>query len=189
MSRFNKAANKLIGSPLVIPLFLVFLAMFVISIGTSIEDYTTSRLGYMALPTRKANDYVIWLVAAIPQIGQIGFSYAWGREWKTNRKMAAVSLLVAMGLFMVDVGTDMVYKASGQGLEVWVMAFLESALLFTLGSEVMLTVSFGMIVSMGPEFVGQLVAIGHKMSEILDSLDDGGEDDLASPVYEVEEDW
>lgn len=186
MSRFNAAADRIKGSPLIIPITLVFVAMFIVSIITSYEDYTTSRLGYSQLPTRKASALVIYAVALIPQIGQIGFGYAWGREWKTNRQLAFISLFTAIGLHFVDVGTDMVYKASGQGIEVWALAFIESEILYTLGSEIMLVVSFGMLLPLIPEFVSQLHELAEMMSKAMDKLDGtegdglfgiGGDDD------------
>lgn len=176
MSRFRMAAERIKKTPMVIPLTLVFLAMLVISLITSYEDFTTSRLGYLEIPTRKANPIVIYAVALIPQVGQIGFAYAYGREWKTSKSMAMLCLLVALGLHFVDVGTDMVYKASGMGIEVWVLAFIESELLYTLGSEVMLTISFGMLLYLMPEMIAQLALLAKEFMTALGEDDDDSDD-------------
>lgn len=171
VGKFGKAAERVKDSPYIIPITIVFFIMFVTSIVTSIEDYTTSYRGYMALPTRKANAFVIYFVALIPQIGQIGFSYAWGREALNSKAMALLSLGIALGLHSIDVITDMVYKALGQGPLVWVIAFFESELLYTLGSEVMITVSFGMLVALVPEFIAQIILLKKKYAYIVDQVD------------------
>lgn len=175
MSRFSRAAAKVGESPLIIPLFFVFVVMLVVSLFTSFEDYSTSRLGYEMLPTRKANPGVIFAVALIPQIGQIGFGYAWGREWKVNRQLALVSLFTALGLHLVDVGTDVYFKAAGStGIGVWLLSLVEAELIYTLGSEIMLVVSFGMLVQLLPEFLEQIQAAIDRVSAAIDKLD--GED-------------
>jgi hypothetical protein len=181
VSRFSRAAGKVGGGPLAIPLTLVFIAMFAVAIIISYGDYTSSRLGYMMLPTRKTSAAVIWAVALVPQLGQIGFSYAWGRDWRTNRQLAFISLFTAVSLFLVDVGTDVYFKAAGQGTEAWLVAIPESILLFTLGSEIMLVVSFGMLVQLLPEFVAQAQQLAERLSKALDKLDSDG--------MGLEEDW
>ena len=177
MSRFGSAASKFKNSSLAIPLTLVFMVMFAVACVISYGDYTSSRLGYMMLPTRKTSAAVIWAVALVPQIGQIGFSYAWGREWKTNKKLALVSFGTAISLFLVDVGTDVYFKSAGQGTEAWLVAIPESIILFTLGSEIMLVVSFGMLTQLFPEFVYQCSLIAHRLGAALDKLDGDDEDE------------
>lgn len=184
MSRFGRAAKVVNDSPLVIPLFFVFLTMLVVALFTSYEDYTTSRLGYEMLPTRKANPGVIFAVALIPQIGQVGFSYAWGREWKVNRQLAFVSLITALGLHAIDVGTDVYFKSAGQPAHVWVLSLIEAEFIYTLGSEIMLVVSFGMLSQLLPEFLEQVQSLVEKISQALDKLDGEGTDSWSSePSY------
>jgi hypothetical protein len=159
---FKGASDKVRSSPFVIPMFIVFVVMFAISIGVNIEDYTTSRLGYIEIPTRKANDWVIWLVAAIPQIGQIGFAYIFASD--TNKRWSA---LIAASLHFVDVVTDVAYKAVPYSAVTVIASVIESELIYTLGSEIMLVASFGMIIALAPDFMRQF---GNLMTRLFESL-------------------
>ena len=166
---FKRTSETIKKSPMVIPLFLVFVVMFIVAIGVNIEDYSTSRLGYMEIPTRKANDWVIWLVALIPQVGQIGFSYLFAAD--TNKRWAAIT---AFSLHFVDVATDMVYKAFPYTPISVISAFIESEVIYTLGSEIMLVTSFGMVVALFPDFICEL---GNLMTKIFQALSPNEEGD------------
>jgi len=48
-------------------------------------------------------------------------------------------------------GTDMYFKASGLGWFVWIIAFVESIVVFTIGSELLTTACFGMLFELVPE--------------------------------------
>ena len=147
MSRFNDAANKIRENEgMLLVVYVVFIAMFVVGCFTSYEDYMTSKKGYEMLPTRKATNGVSDMVAMIPQLGQIGFVYLLGRD-KEKRWM----FWVVAGLLIVDVGTDVYFKASGSELYVWAIAFAESILIYTLGSEIFLTTSLAMIINLFPD--------------------------------------
>lgn len=148
---FKKSADFLRQSVWIVPITLVFITMFVIAIGLSVEDYSTSLLGYIALPTRKANIWIPYFVALIPQVAQIGFFYMFMQN--TEKRW---TILVAFLCHIVDVSTDVYYKAAGQHIYVWIIALLESEILYTLGSEIMLTASFGMLVELFPDFIKQL---------------------------------
>lgn len=113
-----------------------------------IEDYETSKAGYLALPTLKVHGgLVIWAVAALPQAGQIVLFYIFGRN--TKRGWA---LLVAFGLFLADIGTDAWYKSGGDW-SLMPLAIVESLFIFTLGSEVLFTIAAGFVAEGFADFV------------------------------------
>ena len=165
---FRKAAQRIENSPFIIPIFGVFAIMLVVGTGIFVEDYSTSLAGYRQLPTRKVNEWVIGLVALLPQVGQIGFMYVFAAD--TNKRW---SILVAAGLHLVDVATDVIYKASGLGFEAWVVALVESEIVYTLGSEIMIVTSLGMIIRLFPAFIEQ---IGELFNSIMGRMQKGDED-------------
>lgn len=162
MSRFKTAAQNIKETPFVIPITFIFIVMLIISCVTSYEDFLTSKLGYEAMPTRKATALVLIAVSLIPQVGQIGFAYAFGSEVSKQWMM-----WVALGLHLADVGTDVFFKANGQGFGVWLLAFVESELIFTLGSEIMLVTSVGMLLHLMPDAIEQLSDLFDQLSEYL----------------------
>ena len=167
---FRNAARKIITSPAVIVVTLVFFALFIISLGLSIEDYMTSLKGYQLLPTAKANDWVVPLVAALPQVGQVAFMFAFATN--TQRRW---SLLAVFGLHVIDVLTDVYFKANGQGLWVWGIAFIESEVLYTLGSEIGLAFSVGMLLELAPHAVEQFGRLLHSITRAAGFYDAGDE--------------
>jgi len=136
---------------MVIPLYLVFVVMFIISCALMVEDYTTSRLGYALLPTQKANEWVIPLVALLPQVGQVGFGYVFATD--TNKRW---SLIIAVMLWVTDVFTDVFFKAYGGTAAIYGVATAESIIIYSLGSEVMMATSVGMLILLTPAFFEQL---------------------------------
>jgi len=165
---FRKAAQRIENSPFIIPIFGIFALMLVVGIGIFVEDYSTSLAGYQQLPTRKVNEWVIGLVALLPQIGQIGFMYVFATD--TNKRWA---ILITAGLHLVDVATDVIYKASGLGFEAWAVALVESEIVYTLGSEIMIVTSLGMIIRLFPAFIEQ---IGELFNKIIGRLQKEDED-------------
>lgn len=127
------------------PLGCVLVALSIILM---IEDYETSRAGYLALPTLKVNGgWVTFAVAALPQAGQIVLFYIFGRD--TRRGWA---MMLALSLFLVDLGTDAWFKSSGQW-SLMPLAIVESLFIFTLGSEVLFTIASGFVTEAFSDFV------------------------------------
>jgi hypothetical protein len=148
---FRDAARRIEASPFIIPITAVFAVMFIVAFGIAIEDYSTTLEGYRLIPTAKVNDWILPLVALLPQVGQIGFAYLFATD--TNKRWAA---MIAFLLHIVDVYTDVRFKAAGQGLDVWAIALVESEVVYTLGSELMLTASFGMLLRILPSAIVQI---------------------------------
>lgn len=150
MKAFKKVADSLKNSPWVIPITLVFAGLFIISVVLMWEDYSTSLLGYQALPTRKANEWVEYFVAAIPQLGQVALVYIFADN--TKKKWA---LLGGFIMWLVDSSLDIFYKANGMPPMVWLMAFFETTAIYSFGSEIMFTLSLGMLFQLAPHFARQ----------------------------------
>ena len=167
---FKSLAQGLIRSPFIIVITLTFVALLIIALGLSVEDYMTTLKGYQLLPTAKANDWVVPLVALLPQVGQIAFTFAFATD--TRKRWA---ILIAFGLHFFDVLTDVYFKAYGQAWWVYGIAFLESEVLYTLGSELALTFSLGMLIELTPHALEQAGLILHRITGAL-GLHDNDDD-------------
>jgi hypothetical protein len=159
---FKEAAQKIENSAFVVPITLIYLVMFVVALAIAFEDYSTTLAGYQAIPTRKINEWVIPCVALLPQIGQIGFAYLFvtdtGRGW---------AILIALALFFADAYTDVICKTRTDHLvlnDLSVTAFVETVIIYTLGSEVMLTLSFGMLIRLLPFAIIQVKQFAARMA-------------------------
>lgn len=147
--------------------FIVFAwPLGVLLVGLSLvlmmEDYATSRAGYLALPTQKVNsDWVTFAVAALPQVGQIVLFYIFGRD--TRRGWAA---LLATSFFMVDLSTDAWFKSGGDW-SLMPLAVVESLFIFTLGSEMLFTIAVGFVTEAFPDF---MVALGLFIRTVMDAF-------------------
>lgn len=160
MSAFSKAVNKYKDTKMVIPMALAVLLGIVIGLFAFYEDYQSSYNGYILLPTRKSGLEVIQVIALLPQVGQIIFFYMFGVTVETlpngKRRVNYLYFVIALFLLLFDLGTDMAFKASGGDVLVWVVAFVESITVFTIGSEMLLTASLGIFFELAPEALRQL---------------------------------
>ena len=99
----------------------------------------------------KANAWVVFLVAALPQLGQLGAAYGF-----IDRKVPVffLALLFFMGW---DMFMDIYYKSyQFQSVGLSVAALVESILLYTLGSELLLAFTAGMIFRLVPGIVREI---------------------------------
>lgn len=141
------------------PLGCLLVALSVILM---VEDYETSRAGYIALPTLKVHGgWVNIAVAALPQAGQIVLFYIFGKD--TRRGWA---MLIAASLFIVDLGTDSWFKSGGDW-SLMPLAVVESLFIFTLGSEVLFTIATGFVAESFAEFV---VAVSMFVRTLMDAF-------------------
>lgn len=137
--------------------FLVALALILM-----FEDYATSKAGYLALPTQKVNSgWVIFAVAALPQVGQIVLYYIFARDTRKGW-----SALLASVFFLADLGTDSWYKSGGDW-SLMPLAIVESFFVFTLGSEVLFTIAVGFVAETFGEFV---IAVSSFLKTVIDGL-------------------
>jgi len=160
MSAFVRVADKLRDSKFIIPITLAVMLGIIISAFAFYEDYQSSLHGYEMLPTRKSGEEVIQMIALLPQVGQIIFFYLFGNSVEVlpngRRRINYIYFIVASFLLFFDLGTDMYYKASGAFWPVWIIAFVESITVFTIGSEMLLTASLGLFFELAPEAIKQL---------------------------------
>lgn len=137
---FSDLASRLRQGPWLWVFLATFTVIFFISVGLFIEDFTTSLLGYQMLPTAKANNWVVYLVALLPQITQVAFAYAY-----IDQRKPEFALLLAL-VFVMDTFTDVYFKSMAlQSPELVVIATAESLVLYTIGSEFLMAFSLGMI--------------------------------------------
>lgn len=160
MSAFAKAASKLKESKFVIPITLAVMVGIVIGAFAFYEDYQSSLHGYDLLPTRKSGQEIVVVIALLPQVGQIIFFYMFGNSIEVlpsgKRRINYIYFIIAFFLLLFDLGTDVYFKASGMSLVVWIIAFVESITIFTIGSEMLLTASLGVFFELAPESLKQL---------------------------------
>lgn len=175
MSAFTKAASRLQDSKFVIPITLAVMVGIIIGAFAFYEDYQSSLHGYALLPTRKSGQEVMQVIALLPQVGQIIFFYMFGNSIETlpggKRRINYLYFIIAFFLLLFDLGTDMYFKASGMPVGVWVIAFVESITIFTIGSEMLLTASLGIFFELAPV---ALKSLGDFASNFL------GDDDIDS---------
>jgi len=122
---------------------LVFGFIMVAAVYLSVQDYQTSRLGYLLLPSQKLDPETTALfVGGLPQAFQIAAAWVMATRQR-GRKLALLLFLFA---FLPDFGSDVYFKMQGV---LWSGDFVADALitlsvlfetffLFTFGSEFML---------------------------------------------------
>ncbi len=123
--------------------FLVFGAICVTAAFLSLQDYQTSRLGYLLLPSRKLDpETTAALVGLLPQAFQIALAWVAATR-RGGRRLVVVLWLLA---FVPDYATDLYFKLEGAAwtgdaltdLAIAFVTMAETFLLFTAGSEFML---------------------------------------------------
>ena len=174
---FKKAAERIRESEFVVPVFVVFLVLWLMSIGFAVEDYWTSYWGYEALPTQTGFGWTPYVVAALPSVGQIAAGYialALGWDSKADRKYTVISMVVWFILFYIDAFTDMYFRLNGVARDpsATFAALMQTLGIFTIGSELAFVVGFGMTMQLLPEAIGQTMAIPARMSARLTQLRD-----------------
>lgn len=166
-SLYNKFADNIKTSANFGVGWFVFFALFCIGLVMGVEDYTTSLYGYASYPTAKANAWVVWFVAALPQVVQIATIYFTvgimgvakrERAWATF-DVAWIGLLIWFAAFLLDGFWDYGYKsapyftACANGVilncgNVYWYAVVESWGLYGLGSELLGTFALGVLIPM-----------------------------------------
>lgn len=150
---FKQATANIRNSNMVIFTFLLFVALLWIGLALGYEDYSTSRAGYESFPTRKVNSWVIPIVALLPQVGQVAFAFVFAQDTK---KFWAI--LISALLFMFDFTSDVWFKTNGATVNTagWGFAIMETLVLYTIGSEIAITVSLGVLTELLPDFLDKV---------------------------------
>lgn len=167
---FKKAAERIKESEFVIPIFIVFAALWAMSMVFAFEDYWTSFWGYGSLATQQGFWWTAYFVAALPSVGQVAAGYialALGWDAEEDKKYTLLSIAIWLLLFSIDAFTDMAYRMdvpSGTTWQVVATAVFQTVGIFTIGSELSFVVGFGMAMQLLPEAFAQLWAMPQKWS-------------------------
>lgn len=167
--------------------FLVFVALLAVSVYLFITDYITSVHGYFLLPTGRVSNLEAYFVGALPQLVQVAFGFMAleRRNW--------VFGALAGAAFLVDVGTDVAYRSlesqvalAGQapGFTIYLIAILQSIVIFTLGSEFLLVASMENIIEYLPDMLESMAMSATRLADSFTKVADtiGDEDGTEPPV-------
>ena len=140
--------------------FLVLVALLAVSVFLFVIDYTTSVIGYTRLGTERVSEAEAWFVGALPQLVQVAFGFM-----ALERRNWLFAALAGAAL-LVDVTTDFTFRVGdSRELAVYVTAFLQSVLLFTLGSEFLLVASLENIIEYLPDVLEAMAVSSNRLVE------------------------
>ena len=165
---FKKAAKRIRESEFVIPIFIVFFVLWLMSMAFAVEDYWTSFWGYSLLPTQSGFWWTGYVVAALPSVGQIAAGYiaiALGWDEKADRKFTVISIGIWLMLFSIDAFTDMFFRMDvvDPTWKTALTAVFQTVGIFTIGSELAFVVGFGMAFQLLPDAIAQTMSIGVRL--------------------------
>lgn len=156
---FGKSAAMVRKSGMVIVIWLVSLAVAVIGGIYFIEDYQTSVLGYSMWPVKHYYDWIIWIGALTPQVGQVFFAYMGADDSKRWWAWLAVVLL-----FLVDTGADVIFKHIPEVKWSMAAAIAETVIMYTLCSEIFLALGSGMMLELMPDVIQAIRTIKQRVA-------------------------
>jgi len=138
---FHEIGSRIKKSNFVVVVLGFVIVALVIAVNLWIEDFNTSYAGYKMIPTRKTSESVLFWVALLPQVGTVVFTFAAmsGRNMRWN-------ILIATALQFVDWSTDTYFKSNAlESIGLSVVAGIESLVIYTGGSELLLAVTLGIL--------------------------------------------
>jgi len=165
---FDVAAKKLKGSPIILLFFVVALIMFGLGVVFFVEDTISSFNGVKQLEAvygiKPVNHWVTYIAISIaPQIAQLGLMYFFLTNPRKNGWMPIMAFL----FLLVDFASDLQDRSNGQfvifngGIVelAWNPTIIASAfftlMYFTIGSELFISVSVGLLLSLFPDAINQ----------------------------------
>jgi hypothetical protein len=154
--------------------FLVLVALLAVSVYLFVIDYITSVYGYSMLGTQQVSKAEAYFVGALPQLVQVAFGFM--ALERRNWLFAGI----AGAAFLVDVGTDVAYRiGDAPTIGLFFIAFLQTVILFTLGSEFLLVASLENIIEYSPDVLEAMALSSNRLvrsfSKVADTI---GEDDI-----------
>jgi hypothetical protein len=142
----SSIAVSLRRHPGIVFIWLAIITLLAVGIGIGISDYETNLAGYLMLPGNKINTWVPYLVALIPQLGQIILFYVYITD--TSKKWT----LIVLGLLhFVDMATDVVFMTPGWDWASIALTVFQAEVIYTIGSHVIVTLTLGLAIDLWPD--------------------------------------
>lgn len=141
------------NSIIVLLVWLAWCALVAVALRLVVEDYTTSLLGYQAIPTRKTDASLAYFVAALPTLLQVAFG------WLAIERRQPLPTMIAVAALVVDISTDLAYKIVDWTPVSVAWGVGETLLLFTLGSEFLLMTAGTNAVEYLPDAIAAAVIV------------------------------
>lgn len=147
---FRNINQNLEKSHWFIAIYLLTAYALYIGVNLWIEDYNANLFAYQVIPTLKTDPIVIPLMARFLQIAPILFGVLFLRDMK-EVKYGYLSLM----FLVFDWFAGVYYRTNGFNMETpWIAyAVFEDFIMFTVGSEVLVTLAGGILISTFPTFV------------------------------------
>lgn len=144
---YENVANKYKNSPALVMLFIASFVMLSIGIWLFIEDTVSSKLGLEQLQAAYGMNIQIfsqsyWIMSLAPQVASIVFFYLY---LSSGEKKWAVFAFISQ---FADFMADQWYRSNGQMFNdpvVFAISGLLTFFYFSVGSEVFITVGFGLV--------------------------------------------
>jgi hypothetical protein len=160
--------------------FLVLVALLAVSVYLFVIDYFTSVHGYNLLGTQRVSSAEAWFVGALPQLVQVAFGFM-----ALERRNWVFGALAGAAL-VLDVGTDMAFRiGDAQGMAVYFTAFLQSILLFTLGSEFLLVASLENIIEYLPDVLEAMAISSNRLVDSFTNVAETFREDDEEEIHPV----
>lgn len=148
---FSNTAKRIENSPAVIFLCILSGYALFLSCNLWLEDFS-ANLGVAALiPTHKALSSSAWIMAAFIQIAPLFLGYTWLRD--TNKTLYGLSSFMFLG---IDWFIGVYFRAHDLPLNWQIYAAVEDFIFFTVGSEVLVMLSFGMVTALIKPAINQV---------------------------------
>lgn len=146
-------------SYMAILVFLLSLGMLAIGINHFVEDTYSSFIGIGMLESEfglkpVSWEFTRWTMSLAPQVAQIIFFYLFLLNKRKNRW----AFWIAFGFFFMDFFADVWYRSDGQifsSLPAFTISFLMTIIYFTFGSEMFISIGFGLSLAMLKPFINQ----------------------------------
>lgn len=154
---FSQAHQKWGNTTYVLWVFGVSILLFLIGIVTQIEDTISSLEGLRLLEqtyqiTPAKHEITYYALSIAPQVAQIAFFFLFVLDTKKNWWAG----LIAAAAFLIDFALDVQFRSSAwlfspSGIHVdtrVTVAAVLSFIFFTIGSEVFISIGFGMVINL-----------------------------------------
>lgn len=185
-SFITRMYKTLKDSPMILLVWLFFLAMFISGCFQFYEDTLSSKYGndwialtYGVIPFSSA--LMGWIVAVVPQIAQITGSYILlaysGDNGKTEKgnMYVRMAMLMTPVFFLLDIGSDIFYRSNHMAsLTSIVIGIIYSITYYTIGSEIFVTLGFTFTVMLMFPALGQLGRIIARIAAAFVNLKESG---------------